>query len=39
MCKRSLVTYGHSGNWNQKWTGVRTSESKLIALLDGALLF
>lgn len=34
----TLITYGCSGNWNQKWTGVATSQSKLLSLLDGNLL-
>ncbi|MDS1308682.1 M66 family metalloprotease [Marinobacter xiaoshiensis] len=34
----TLITYGCSGNWNQQWTGVTTSQSKLLALLDGSLL-
>ncbi|MBK1872243.1 ricin-type beta-trefoil lectin domain protein [Marinobacter sp. 1-3A] len=34
----TLITYGCSGNWNQQWAGVITSENKLLSLLDGNLL-
>ncbi|WP_298450749.1 M66 family metalloprotease [uncultured Marinobacter sp.] len=34
----TLITYGCSGEWNQQWTGVTTSQSKMLSLLDGNLL-
>lgn len=34
----TLITYGCSGNWNQQWAGVASSQSKILSLLDGSLL-
>ncbi len=35
----TLITYGCSGSWNQKWSGVAVSDNRLLSLLDGPLLF